>query len=368
MRFRPDSQEFFEQQIAQERFSLRAVTDHLAQELGSDEPLQIFADIQKRLGVTTAHVTLQGLLRSVFFIELVKVPKIDSTKFAVRWSAALETEADLRFASYEECLSLFGTLTERLYVALGEDANVELLRFFNGHRLLPYEIPLDYRARNLSGRMHVADNLFWAWDDLAREVIGLRAFLLDPKRNPQAKVFAAVYDKIKVKTYLTDRVLTGDFKTNREKRWEIHPASVHFASRRDCWNIEATLIRQVCHFEGFPGAVAADLEKAGLIEWDGRPFRCPITLEPLGFQQFAAEVSSPISGKSNFQVGHLNPLKAVLGDEGNGHTARNISWISLDGNRIQGALSLAQTRALLSRIADNYNSKDALPNKPESQP
>jgi len=41
-----------------------------------------------------------------------------------------------------------------------------------------------------------------------------------------------------------------------------------------------------------------------------------------------------------------------------GHTGNNVSWISQDGNRIQGHLSLEETRALLSRIGENYAAKD----------
>ena len=358
MNFRSQSQTFIEEQTTQERFSLLAVYKHLAQAEQSDEPLQLYASIAKSLGTKVSQAVLQGLLRSVFFIELVKTPKIESTKFAVRWSEALEKNQDPRYASYAECLSLFEQLTQQLDSALKAEENGKLLEAFSTGGLLPYEIPLDYRQRLLTGHLHSADNLAWTWDDAARRVIGLRLFLRDAQLGSLAQVFVAAYKKIAVKTYLTDRVLTGDFKTNREKRWEVHPASVHFALRRDCWNIEATLIRQICHFQGFPAAVATALENAGLIEWGERPFRCPITLEPLRFEEFAAEVTSPTHGRSNFQVGHLNPLKAAPGDEANGHGARNISWISADGNRIQGALSLAQTRALLRRIAENYRATE----------
>lgn len=64
---------------------------------------------------------------------------------------------------------------------------------------------------------------------------------------------------------------------------------------------------------------------------------------------------NPTHGNSNFQVGHLNPLK--LDDPNSlifGHTPENISWISKDGNRIQGDMSLKETRNLLIRITRNY--------------
>jgi len=168
------------------------------------------------------------------------------------------------------------------------------------------------------------------------------------------KTFDEAYNKIQVKTYLTDRVLTGGYKTNREKRWETHPASVHFALRRDCFDTEYRLIQQLCHFNGFPPRIKDELRNRNLIETSAEPFRCPITLEPLSFEKFEEEILNPVAGKSSFQVGHLNPLKAVNDDAHSGHTAENISWVSANGNRIQGSLSLGETRAMIERIATNY--------------
>jgi hypothetical protein len=50
----------------------------------------------------------------------------------------------------------------------------------------------------------------------------------------------------------------------------------------------------------------------------------------------------------------LNPLKLSVDGEAAGHTANNISWISADGNRIQGSLSLNDVRKLIQRISQNY--------------
>ncbi len=357
MRFSEGSQAFLEREIENERFSLRAVFKHLTVVEGSNEPLQYYASIQERLGDKVANDVLHGLLRAVFFIELVKEPKIETTKFALRWKDRLSEQSDPRYASYTECLLIFEKLIEDLDAALVDPANKTLLQTFVTHHLLPYEIPLDYRERPATERIHQASNLAWYWDELPRRVTGLRTFLLDPERNTDAPFFAAAYNKIKVKTYLTDRVLTGDYKTNREKRWEIHPRSVHFALRRVCWGIEYALIRQICHFDGFPSGLAEQLKEASLIEFSTTPFRCPITLEPLSFEAFKAEIAHPTHGKSAFQVGHLNPLKAIMTEEQSGHTAVNISWISFDGNRIQGALSLEETRRLIQRIAHNYHTQ-----------
>jgi hypothetical protein len=75
----------------------------------------------------------------------------------------------------------------------------------------------------------------------------------------------------------------------------------------------------------------------------------------MSFPLFREALLNPQHGKSDFQVGHLNPLK--LDEPGNnvaGHTADNISWISGDGNRIQGSLSLSNVQQLLRKIAANY--------------
>ena len=46
-------------------------------------------------------------------------------------------------------------------------------------------------------------------------------------------------------------------------------------------------------------------------------------------------------------------MKALDTDGANGHTADNISWISENGNRIQGSLSLDEVDDLLRRIYRN---------------
>jgi len=160
-------------------------------------------------------------------------------------------------------------------------------------------------------------------------------------------------DKIKVETYLTDRVQTGKHKTNREKRWEVHPESVHFSFRRNCIEIERKLIDQLCHFEGFPSDLFALLKSEGMVT-EGTTYRCPVTLNPFSFKEFKKEIESRIHGKSNFQVGHLNPLKLITDDPASGHIPENISWFSVDGNRIQGNLSLKEVRELLAKIHKNY--------------
>jgi hypothetical protein len=323
---------------------------------------QFLADYKAISAVASGKVDrwlLNALVRFAFLIELVKAPKIETTKFEVRWADRL-SKHDPRFATFDECVGIFKTAFEQLKSALADQNNASLMQLFRSHSLVAYEIPVDYinrRRDRQSGALHASDNVKWLWTDKIRKTIELRRFLLEGEHDHR-DVFELAYKKVCVKTYLTDRVLTGDHKTNREKRWETHPASVHYALRETCLEVENTLINQLCHFADFPPDLRAKLETAQMLAKLNTPFCCPITLDPLSFKDFEESVRNPEAGKSIFQVGHLNPLKAEEGDGASGHTAQNIAWISSDGNRIQGHLSLEDTRRLLKRTYQNYLTRE----------
>ena len=323
--------------------------------------------IREKLGDDTYRYVVTGLLRNVFLIELVN-DEISSTKMEVRWvtkpSRGKKQEkfdnSDPRFCSFEGCMEIWFKMTTELWSHIGQSDVVELFNLYKEYNVLPYEIPFDYMESPLTNgslrSIHCAENTCWTWEKKYQMALKLREVLLDPRKNARAKSFDSILkDKVKVKTYLTDRVQTGRHKTNREKRWEVHPESVHFAFRRDCIEIEHTLLCQLSHFEGFPGDLFELLKKGDeMISAYKEIFRCPVTMNPLQFPEFEKEVLSPDHGKSNFPVGHLNPLKKVTDDPKTGHTAQNISWFSADGNRIQGNLSLKETREMISQIWRNY--------------
>ncbi len=321
--------------------------------LAGRSSLEHLGAFRERLGPAVGNSLFSGIVRFAFLIELVKQPKIETTKFEVHWATRIP-HVDPRHATFPQCFEMFENLTATAVDAIRDGTRAELVRLFAEHSLLPYEIPLDYQDRKPGAPIHQRHNTVLMWDDLPRRVVKLRAFLLDGDRNPRARIFDEAYGKIKVKTYLTDRALTGEHKSNREKRWETHPQSVQFALRRHCLEIELALINQLCHFEGFPADLKSSLEHAGLLLPLSEPFRCPITMEPMLYGEFEKELSNPQMGKASFQVGHLNPLKAINEDPRQGHTALNISWISSDGNRIQGHLGLDETRQLIRRISQNY--------------
>jgi hypothetical protein len=346
-------QQVFDDHVDADRFSMPSVCKRLEATLGGRPPLDHLAAFRDILGLPVGNSLFSAIVRFAFLIELVKQPKIETTRFEVHWATRIP-RVDPRYATFQQCFEMFENLTQTAAAAIQDGTRAELVSLFAEHSLLPYEIPLDYKDRKLGAPIHHRDNTILMWDDLPRRVVKLRAFLLDEGRNPRGRVFGDAYGKIKVKTYLTDRALTGEHKSNREKRWETHPQSVQFALRRHCLEIELALINQLCHFEGFPEDLKESLEKASLLLPLPEPFRCPITMEPMSYGEFEKELSNPQMGKASFQVGHLNPLKAINEDPRQGHTAQNISWISSDGNRIQGHLGLDETRQMIKRISRNY--------------
>lgn len=339
-----------------ERFHMHALSLEIISLFQGSSISKKYMNIMKYFGEKISSYILDSLLRAAFFIEIVKTPKIETTKMEVHWAERLNID-DPRYARYADCLQIFENAITAVEYSLDDAEQCELLRILCNKHHLAYELPFDYQQRKINGQMHHPDNMIWLWNDEGvKRAIKLRAYLTNKISNPEyALIFSQAYlNKIKVKTYLTDRVLTGEYKTNREKRWEVHPASVHFAFRRNCMEIEYQLVTQLCSFEGFPLNLKQQLDAAHLLGTCEVPYRCPITLDPLSFDAFVVEIQQPVHGKSDFQVGHLNPLKALNDDPHSGHTSLNIGWISLHGNRIQGSLTLEQTKRLLGRIVHNY--------------
>ena len=346
--------------VKEKRFNGNTMYNKIHPILQKEFPQQLPTILSKLDRRDYAYV-ITALIRNVFLIEIVN-DEISSTKMEVRWtkkkSASKKQEkfdnSDPRFCSFDECCIILEDLLNKLSNAVQDIKKACLLHLYSSYALLPYEIPIDYVKipSDSSKQIHFSGNLEWVWDDKFGKTLELREILLSNK-NPLSNLFSSILkDKIKVKTYLTDRVQTGKHKTNREKRWEVHPESVHFASRKECLLVELRLVSQLCYFEEFPKDIF-DLVKDKIIH-ENEIYRCPVTLNPLKFSEFRSQIENPSHGKSDFHVGHLNPLKLNAKDRASGHTEDNIGWFSDDGNRIQGSLSLDETRNLLSRIYKNY--------------
>lgn len=163
---------------------------------------QTLSAINQAFGQKNYKKLAQAVLRAAFLIELVKVPKIETTKFRVRWCQQLN--GDPRSCSFVECLEIASDLLEALPGWLRTQTHAEALRLAFKCNLLPYEVPLDYTLRAApSGRIHQRGNLVWYCDELVIRTLKLRRYLTDASRSPDADFFKQVLkDKIRIKTYL----------------------------------------------------------------------------------------------------------------------------------------------------------------------
>jgi hypothetical protein len=293
----------------------------------------------------------RSVLRNSFFIEKVELPEAKTTRYRTRWQ--LEPD-DPRYASPGQCLEVARRLITLLEPMAADVEGATILDSIAQHPKVEYELPITYSDRR--SPIHEAENLELIDKEILRHVTGCRLLLL-AATTPKLALLRAAYDKIKVKTYKTDRMKIGPItaRTNREKRWEAHLDNVQFAQRSTCIQIERVLVNQLCHFDNFPEDVRTLLEAQDLLNAIPTPARCPVTRLPMCFVEFEAAVTDPAHGRSAFQVGHLDPLKLEGSAWTNGHRPCNISWISEDGNRIQGNLSLDQTGEMLKRIWREYS-------------
>lgn len=348
------------------------ITNAIKSALGRERASTMWSSAHQALSTCLSErksaIILTRIARISYMIEPVN-SNITSTKFACRWSDnaplyfTFGSAGDPRNATFLECDEIALHLLQQMMRSLNNVEHVATLNMSIDHGVISHELPIDYVDSHPGvRRIHQPGNVDWSWNGPAEATVRLRSWLLDqvgimaPGLNAtvSAVMLAAIKQKIGVKTYLTDRAQTGPYQTNREKRWESHPASVQFASRAAASAIERELLEQICFFEEFPAEARDEALIEGLIRYR-EVTRCPITLDPLKFSEFSTEVLTPSHGRSKFQVGHLNPLKTVgRTTDAAGHTAQNIAWISAAGNRIQGDLPLADARYLVQHISNNY--------------
>ena len=287
----------------------------------------------------------RGLIRWAFLAQVVEEPAINTTRYRTRWGHRLS--GDPRAASESAAIDFLKTSVDLLRSNLNSKIAKEFLFSLLENTQVPAEIPLDY-AERLPNGIHRATNIQFIDLELLSRTANLRKHLLKIETS-EKKAMKLLYDKVQVKSYLTDRVLTGTYKTNREYRWEVSPKSVHFAFKRDCMEIESKLVLSVVQMAGFNSEVKASLASEIGLDRISDITVCPITYEPLQYADLKQELIQPDHGKSSFQVGHLDPLKA----DGS-HLADNIGWVSNDGNRIQGDKSLDETMEMIVRIYRSY--------------
>jgi len=310
-------------------------------------------------------VLVGSLLRFSFLIELTNL-KLGSTKMKTRWLSGrilmpqpgsfepVEGEfrpgTDPRAATFDTCVGVFVRLCNVICDAhdAGESPGQLLLRL-NATRRVPYEIPATYAVAQ-EEPVHTVENVIWSpsedveWLIEARSILrGVSGALAKPIREIEKK-------KLQVKVFKTDRALTGKDKTNRAKRWEVLAGDFQHATIHECWSVERKLTADLVFFIGFPDSIKSEFLARGLVGEETPDTRCPVTLEPLDYEDFSKTLLDPAHGVSDYQVGHLHPLK-----RGGRHTGTNVCWQSANGNRIQGDLSIEETHGLLQAIEARRN-------------
>ena len=315
-----------------------------------------------KIGLRVDPKVLLSIVRAAgrfsFCIELTNLT-ITSTKMKTRWMPGkiIQTRPDSfqnfegffkpgddpRSNTFDECLKVFSKCLDLIANSAGhlEIMKKLLVRSCSG---IPYESVFDYSKIDLD-LVHQSANIRLVNLQDVAWLIGARPILYKELNKRPDGSNSKVIEKIKTKSYKTDRSQTGEVQTNRAKRWECLNNDFQRASLEDCWSVERKLLSDLCGFEGFPGSVRQQLEMRGVEVPDNTI--CPITLAPLSFLEF---LNGDAHGESKFQVGHMSPLK-----RGGAHNGDNIAWISGDGNRIQGSLTLADTHSLLKGIVDRLN-------------
>lgn len=256
-----------------------------------------------------------------------------NTQTVFRWEL---DPVNPQYATQQECEKIFTTLANDLLGCFGAhgyqsreplqitvEGIVETLQ--HSSRIGSLELPITYESIEATP-LHTVTNIVWTPPLADRHT-------LEEWLNNRT-----IITKIQVKAYLTDRRQTGGYQTNREVRWETHPHSPQFSTRKDCTEIVEKLIAQVATFTGAPeppSDIIPVIERALGIPFAKNSFRCPISGKPINYDDFVTRVASPVHGRSGYQVGHMNPLAST-----GGHVASNISWITDLGNRVQGEESL----------------------------
>ena len=250
-------------------------------------------------------------------------------------------------ATFDECATIFTESCNLVCDRVAQDSSLKvLIQDVNRLRRVPYEFPLSYLDHDRNP-LHQSGNISWIVNDDLRWLLKARRILQNAGGNYKAAIREIEKAKFQVKLYKTDRALTGKDKTNRARRWEVLAGDFQHSPLEDCWSAERKLTTDLVNFQGFPPSLKAQFVEQGLIEAEAPQTLCPVTFEPLSFDDLAEAVTNTTMGRSEYQVGHLHPLKR----DGK-HDGANICWQSADGNRIQGDLTIEETLQLLDRIAE----------------
>lgn len=310
--------------------------------------------IKDKMSNESFKYTLECLGRFSFCIELTNL-KVSSTKMKTRWIEGFITKTqpgtyanykgtfspgnDQRSASFDNC---FLVMKQCISLLANSEVHINLISEFSDSkkRGTPYESVFTYVDYQLDP-VHIKNNIRLVKVEDAKWLVAARPIIQSVLSTDANQNKTKVVEKIGTKSYKTDRSQTGEEQTNRAKRWECLSRDFQHATIEECWSVEKKLLHDVANFVGFPVERTQLLHEQGLLPEQDISI-CPVTFEPMVFSDL---LGGGGHGQSKFQVGHMIPLKA-----GGKHQGQNIEWISENGNRIQGSLSIDDTRRMLRAI------------------
>ena len=198
------------------------------------------------MSVKTAKKILLGLIRFAFLCQPVNEP-VTTTIVQHRWDM---DSSDSRFSSLDNCITIFNHFYFKIKAMISHKTNRELssLVLYTNKSPYPYGIPLDYKSLK-RGKIHTLENIILYKAEVYENLWKKRLLLhnaVDPLLPKKIK------DKILVCSYKTERRLTGNFKSNREYRWETVARSPQGANKKSCWKVEIKLLEQILRMEKFP--------------------------------------------------------------------------------------------------------------------
>lgn len=156
---------------------------------------------------------------------------------------------------------------------------------------------------------------------------------------------------IRTRAQLSGRRQTGEFASNRNRRWMLNPADPQYGTEEDCKVIHLRLLGMMCEFVSAP--VPDEETRNILAKYIGhRPvpgtYRDALTLEKLDYEAFATEALTPQHGQSDFHIGHEDPTASPK------HVPGNVSWRGKRSNLIQGDMTLREARTKLVELIGRY--------------
>jgi hypothetical protein len=170
---------------------------------------------------------------------------------------------------------------------------------------------------------------------------------------------------IRTKALLTGRKLTGEFATNRDRRWELDPKHPQYGTEIDCRTIFIKLAAQIFCFDNAPPLPATLSRVPKVIKelaphlssiceaYLGHPvapgtYCDALLLERFDFKDLVAEGLDPVHGHSSFHIGHEDPTQKPK------HTPANVGWRTYRSNLIQGNMTLRQARIYFVKLIGRY--------------